>query len=94
MTPELKEFLEDYLKWVEAGAPQLKPFDRELGLCTNAEDYGYLAFSALRSELDKDFPNNKSTPFNYSLDDYCSERGEMHLNEKRLNWVREKLRSN
>ena len=89
----LKEFYQAYAAWLDAGAPQNKPFIRNAGLCHNlsifTKDYERL-LNEMRSEfkaagLDADYP------FNIDEAHYTySSRTMMHyMNYKRIEWVRE-----
>lgn len=85
MEPTILSFLEAYLKWADDGAPSRKPFDRQFGLCTNAAIYG-IDYHDMAGHFDTD------TPFNTSVENYCNETGIHHLNPKRIQWVKDKIK--
>ncbi|MDI9686588.1 hypothetical protein [Burkholderia cenocepacia] len=95
MSKLMREFLSAYLEWVEAGAPQSDPFERELGLCSNADRYpGVVAIGELDHELGQLFARsglNEVYPFGEARywEDFAAEA--QHLNEQRLAWIREQL---
>ena len=92
---ELKNFYKAYAAWLNAGAPDYKPFSRHEGLCyalrMYAEDQGFkpLLRVSLREELDDQF-NMKPYPFNIDRSHYAREclAGEVHRNLVRVDWVR------
>lgn len=87
MQPTILSFLESYLKWVEDGAPQDKPFNRAFGLCTNAAIYG-IDFYIMAGHFHID------APFNSGTDEYNhdSRLGNHHLNLFRIQWVKDKIK--
>lgn len=96
---ELTAFYKAYLAWVENDAPAHKTFTRSYGLCHNVQAWcvaNKTCWFDVCLELDTQFwaaGLNEDYPFNDSMwpaDDYTSESGrqEMHLNEKRITWVK------
>lgn len=92
MTPELKQFLTEWLAWAEAGAPEHGKFSN-YGLCNNSQNYLFSVGQELTSVLSADFSDNYDWPFNENLGEYLREvrRSKVHLNPARLAWVRAKL---
>lgn len=84
---ELKQFLQDWLNWAEAGGVG-EEFDVFCGLCTNSIKYS--AECDLSDELDILFGSN-STPF--GKQQYCNSRRNLnqHQDPNRLAWVRAAL---
>ena len=88
----LKDFYQEYAAWIDAGAPNARPFYRSAGLCYNlqlfTDDYSTLfheMLSQFKSEgLDKHYP------FNIGEEDYqySSNKRNQHLNSRRIEWVR------
>ncbi|MFM2472398.1 hypothetical protein [Burkholderia cenocepacia] len=97
MSKEMREFLDAYLAWVEAGAPQGKPFERSYGLCSNIANHvaSFSAFTQIDSELPELFaasglePNYPFGGFAVYWDDHHN--GAHHRNPSRIAWVREQL---
>lgn len=97
----IKQFLRDYLRWVEEGAPEGdSPFSRSYGLCGNlvlrCGELGldHNATVDLAIELRDLLPDDRESwisPFNGSLISYSEEviESRCHLNEARIAWVRE-----
>ena len=87
MQPTILSFLEAYLKWIEEGAPQYKPFDRTFGLCSSAAIYG-IDYYQMAGHFKTDHP------FNPSIYEYTNEsnKGTHHLNPKRIQWVKDKIK--
>lgn len=90
ISPELRAFLQDWLDWVERGAPEGEPYGRSYGLCLNARyEWGY----ALSSELERLFAAqglNAATPFGSGY--FARAVGKtQHECPKRLEWVRKTL---
>ncbi len=96
---KLTEFYNAYNNWLNAGAPNYEPFSRTAGLC-----YGIMTFSdenckvarILKSEMRKQFDAadlDNCTPFNNDENYYADESDDrsMHLNPKRIEWVRSHL---
>ena len=90
MSPELRQFLTDWLAWAEAGAPPLQPFSRRSGLCsaTHMASGG----SALQQELQAlllryfgptDFPFGGEARYHRD-----ASFGTQHENMLRVQWVR------
>ncbi len=89
----LSAFLASWLVWAENGAPDYEPYNRSVGLCSNSRRHSHAAGRELEDELEDDFPDDTSTPFNDDDNPYWDEtasRGH-HLNPRRLAWVRRKL---
>lgn len=90
MTPEVLAFLRDYAKWLDTGAPNGGPFDRNYGLCVNARDRvkdNYITFAEI---FEKQGMADIHYPFNSSLWEYEVEKNRSlcHLNPARVAWVR------
>lgn len=90
---ELREFLQGWLAWVEDGAPDSRDFNRCQGLCIQP----CLRDCDLIAELDELLIKTRGTnlfPFNRDNIDYWEgvDQATHHLNEDRINWVREVLR--
>lgn len=95
MSPELKKFLTNWLEWVDQGAPEGKPFNREDGLCaSSAPNPGHMAlYFELKNLLFADFKDSDpGYPFGGAIR-YWEDHDEntQHLNELRVEWVRRKL---
>lgn len=87
MSPQLKQFLSDWLAWAEGGAPEGEPFNRAFGLCRSSRHYG------VTEELTALFRAqglNDAIPFGPDYWDR-SWPGTQHLCPKRLAWVRKQL---
>lgn len=96
----LTEFYLAYADWLDAGAPDEKPFYRSGGLCWMLSHYlschgiprkerGQLA-----NELEDQFEAaglNHLFPFNDGEDGFSNEEetDTMHLNSRRIKWVRD-----
>lgn len=96
MTPDFRNFLQSYLDWVEKGAPDGAPFLGEYGLCYNTELYDDLHNTNVKFEIDeileREFGENALFPFNQGkMIRYYDDAGSHHLNEERINWIKEKL---
>ena len=101
MSERLREFLVDYLDWVEAGAGASDVFDRFAGLCSNfrwhmsvmhvPECEKSAEVDELKSifsceGLDEDYPFGGQDQYLYEANAKTA-----HLNEGRLAWVRSKV---
>lgn len=88
MTDALRPYLATYRDWIDAGAPEGKPFSRRHGLCGNAG----AAMPDLVTMLRADFAMSVSYPFG-GADLFLRERlrHTMHLNKDRIAYVRSKL---
>lgn len=91
MSPELRQFLTEWLEWVESGAEDHRVFKRYKGLCATSFCY---SGGKLARELKKLLPKTADLhyPFGGAVlywDERCNNT--MHLNEQRLAWVREQL---
>ena len=89
---ELREFLKGWLAWVEDGAPESPDFKRCHGLCIQPS----LRDCELVAELDELLIKTRGThlfPFNSDNTHYweATAKGTHHLNEGRINWVKEML---
>ena len=97
MTPELRQFLTEWLQWAEDGAPEHPSFDAKFGLCHNAEYFGALTSSRLSIDLEDEIfhllGGRGSSPYPFGVEEYHQARirSTQHLNPKRLTWVREQL---
>ena len=95
ISPELRDFLQSWLDWVEAGAPDKQPYRRTLGLCTNTGYYKtdgnqYNNDDELYEELSKFF--DCGHPFGLKEYFQCKKDRSMHLDHNRIAWVKEKLK--
>lgn len=84
---EIYEKLKSYQAWIDAGAPQDKPYFRDFGLCCNLDLYGKLHPYLRHDKLDT------VTPFNRDDQSYAEEKeaSRCHLNPARLAWVAKKI---
>lgn len=103
MQASLKQFYRDYLEWVNSGAitnveHNKHAFTRHCGLCVSLISWCYmrdlssLDLQMLKHEMKKQFIDaslNPAYPFG-GVNLYKSETlsGMCHLNEKRINWVK------
>lgn len=100
MSPQLKQFLAEWLAWAEGGAPDHPAFQRWCGLCNNLTEWHFLGDRASREpyagpELKRllalEFENT-GYPFGggarYLRD---MTRNEAHRNVARRKWVRKQL---
>lgn len=94
MSEELKQFYVAYKEWLDAGAPDGRPFERCRGLCPNLKafyDNSGLA-SDLRVEMCSQFSKaglSEIYPFG-SIDYKRRRRTEtQHLHPLRVRWVEE-----
>lgn len=99
MFNKLAEFYEAYSDWIDAGAPEGKPFSRKCGICVSLtlhlKDIGLTpkereqARKLMRSQfikagLNGDYPfNNRELPYLTE-----SARGMIHTNKNRIQWVK------
>lgn len=92
----LQQFYNDYDAWLDAGAPEGQPFSRIQGLCRNLWDWsGY--DNRLQAEMRvhlKKVGLNPAYPFGGD-DVYDDEslNATMHLNPKRIQWVKDHANS-
>lgn len=101
MSESLKEFLSAWIQWVDAGAPNRNPFERNLGLCVNFEYY-LEEIGVTEGDADGEVYGltdvfgadrlNRAYPFGGG-ELFYEESGAdaMHLNEQRIAWVRSKV---
>ena len=97
---ELREFLQGWLLWVEQGAPSSRAFTREGGLCIQP-CLGLEELDELKGILWKEFGDYQypfqlagvgATPVEQSVSySEAVVQATHHLNEDRINWVREVL---
>ncbi|AWN06263.1 hypothetical protein [Erwinia phage phiEaP8] len=91
----MHEFLRKYKEWLDAGAPEAKPFSRTLGLCGNMKlsghyDYKYQLRNALKRDFDDVvYPFNNGMGIGYVTEKECQT---MHENKERIAWVERMLR--
>jgi hypothetical protein len=93
MSEELKQFLSDYLAWVEAGAPPSKPFERGYGLCSNTYHWDG-DWTHLGGELDTLFAEDgldEDYPFGEAAYAAAIEADTQHLHQPRIDWIVRKL---
>lgn len=99
MSELLHQFLSAYIAWVDEGAPNLKPFSRHRGLCSNLDSFMFKNCLADALEAESDLMwmfscdgLDISYPFGGgdAYDKECA-YGKIHLNEHRIAWVRAKL---
>ena len=92
----LKAFYTAYAQWIEAGAPDDKPFSRKYGLCSNlrrhikdSEGRNALLALEVRDLMDVEFDQAKldhNYPFGETYFEEARNRT-MHTNQRRINWV-------
>ena len=90
-SPELTKFYRDYLDWVDRGAPWDAPFDPSCGLCTNCSNHYE---ESVYEEMVQQFIDaglHKTWPFGERAYEYYSDKDTMHLDERRIAWVRSHL---
>lgn len=91
MDATLHQFFVDYAAWIDAGAPDCRPYSRGMGLCGNISLTHQVAAPELEELLDEKFPGTPSFPFNEGAATYIweckSERS--YLNEGRAAFVRQ-----
>lgn len=86
----LKEFYQAYAAWLDAGAPDLQPFDRRHGLCSQAMKRPYsVPLNEIKKQfvdagLDSLYPFGGEEVFDVEYDNATA-----HLNSERNEWVRE-----
>ena len=88
---ELTAFYRTYVRWVNAGAPQGRPFSRTDGLCIAIRRYTDSV--SMRTELRKQLIiafGDWKTPFN-PAGDFATESNSYtcHMNPARIRWARE-----
>lgn len=100
---ELSEFYKEYLEWVDAGVPEHQYFVTFTGLCSNfgyfAQYHGARDYTAFSEEMIKQFVDaglNERYPFNRDYSGYNIEvySDSIHLNPKRIAFVRERANGN
>jgi hypothetical protein len=93
MSEELKQFLSDYLAWVDAGAPPSKPFERGYGLCSNTFyfDGDWEAVDNELSALFKADGLDRVYPFGKEAYEEASVNDTHHLYQPRIDWIKSKL---
>lgn len=102
MSKLLQQFLSAWLDWVEAGACEAQPFQRGHGLCANFDswlDDNYTDHDVIDDEINDliELFTSEGLSGCYPFDSQESfilahECREQHLNEKRLAWVRSKVK--
>lgn len=86
----LQQFYNDYAAWLDAGAPEGRPFDRGYGLCHNlgkfADRDAHIEMTRQfeAAGLDIDYPFTGRYQFETDFDNET-----MHLNPKRIQWVKD-----
>lgn len=92
ISPELRAFLQNWLDWVERGAPEGEPYARSCGLCTNL---GWSEFANLKvwAELQSVLPYGGRRSYPFGARGYTERvaHGTQHECPKRLAWVRKTL---
>ena len=104
MRPEIREFLEFWLKWAEAGGQDNGLFYRDHALCGHLKSWYFhvhrekgslfVGYCDLRYSLVEMFEKDGLDwryPFNHDRESFIMSGGAHHKNPKRLAWVREKL---
>lgn len=89
MSEQLKAFYKAYAAWLDAGAPQHKPFDRTYGLCFVLEEFSACDYDLLE-EMRQQFTDAGlcwEFPFDKCLSAYVEDDNK-HLNPARVAWVR------
>lgn len=89
ISPELRAFLQDWIDWVDRGAPDDQPYAREYGLCYNSVAY---PGNRLWAQLDYIF-GGRHMPFGGDYY-YRTLTGTQHECPNRLAWVRATLEAN
>jgi hypothetical protein len=98
VSENLKAFLRAWLDWVEAGAPDCRPFKRRCGLCSNLDAWARALVPDIRIDLEGELELmfkvdglDQCHPFGF--DAYFDARGSetQHLDTTRLAWVRSKI---
>ena len=95
MSDALRKFLQAWIDWVDAGAPQDKPFHRGYGLCTNSCTFTNSACyleNEMRSMWAKE-GRCLSFPFCSAEYDKAQYDNTMHRDGERVAWVRKQLKS-
>jgi hypothetical protein len=98
MSPELSRFLADWHNWATTGAPEGDVyeggFSRHFGLCHHSWKRSPSVGDELEGILIEEFGDNCDAPFDGPLEYWQeSNNGMMHVNPKRLAWVRKMLAS-
>lgn len=93
----LLNFYKAYNQWIGSDAPEGEPFSRKRGLCWNLIYIYGDDFDNLYEEMYSQFENaglDVVTPFDNSNYAYMksSKNSACHLNEKRVQWVKDKLK--
>lgn len=95
MSNELKEFYRAYKAWLDAGAPDGKPFTRSCGLCTNLFEF-CLGLDIDECDVSNEMCNQFATArlpesYPFGIDNYHTDRlnETQHLNLARIKWVEE-----
>lgn len=96
---QLTKFYQDYLAWLERGAPDGAPFTRRHGLCLNLKTWantqekvwyhqlaGEMRDQFRKAELHPWYPFNRGSGDLYEME---SNQGECFLNNERIRWVKE-----
>lgn len=94
ITPHLKQFLTEWLAWVDNGAVEQDPFERGVGLCGSLDrwvrrvfpdnnDLQQEVYDELQELLFGDYPFGGKELYSRE-----AMHNEMHTNELRLAWVR------
>lgn len=92
----MKAFLQDYLTWVDAGAPDQEPYWRQFGLCQAARMYmksNNLDFS-LTWELELLFiQEDKDTEYPFGHYNYITRANDktQHEDPIRLDWIKKTI---
>lgn len=94
----LKDFYRAYADWLDAGAPQGKPFVRNNGLCLNlllkmprSYEETNAAFEEMTEQLCE---AGLDTLFPFDTREEYSKCDNMHLNPRRIAWVRAHVEEN
>lgn len=96
ISPELRAALQEYLDWVNAGAPQAEPFDRGTGLCynfghnTDQNDIVYDLVEEL-GDLFSSMGMAEDYPFGAAGYSEAQFTKTQHLYAPRINWIKEIL---
>lgn len=96
VVPELVKFYQSYWDWVNKGAPDLEPFARNLGLCSNLCYcvYSFYACQDIKKAMKLQFTEaglNRTFPFGEEEYDMHGMDETMHKDPNRLAWVRARL---
>jgi hypothetical protein len=100
MSELMRKFLTAYIEWVDAGAPQGRPFARGAGLCYGVDVFCEeqpepdVAYDFVCRELKRMFRADgldRVYPFGDAAYDECAVKDTQHLHQPRIDWIKSKL---